>query len=212
MDAAEAHKHERRREHQSAYFQQLSSHIWVVVLYMHVEDLGNISDGERQKLLDFFHRQGKRPVVRETHYFITQDVEIKDHGGVQHVLKSTVEYLQGRGKWARPDECAACGASLPATAGESRPTTNKCPTCEGTASYFDQEDLDPFEKRDRQYYQGNGAPARGVVFFVVESIFRRRITAVYVRYVSVLLIALLSVVRYVRSLELVLLLPWKMRL
>jgi hypothetical protein len=164
MDAAEAHKHERRREHQSAYFQQLSSHIWVVVLYMHVEDLGNISDGERQKLLDFFHRQGKRPVVRETHYFITQDVEIKDQGGVQHVLRSIVEYLQGRGKWARPDECAACGASLPATREESRPTTNKCPICEGTASYFDQEDLDPSEKRDRQYYQGNGAPARGVVF------------------------------------------------
>jgi hypothetical protein len=91
-------------------------------------------------------------------------VEIKDQGGVQHVLRSIVEYLQGRGKWARPNECAACGTSLSATAGESPVAPNRCPICDGPANFFDQDDLDPFEKKDQQYYQGNGAPAPGVVF------------------------------------------------
>ena len=81
MNAAEAHKHERRRQHQSAYFQQLSSHIWVVVIYLHVEDLGNISEEEKNKLLLFFEGKGKRAVVRETHFFITQDAEIKIKAG-----------------------------------------------------------------------------------------------------------------------------------
>jgi hypothetical protein len=161
MDAAEAKKHERRRQHQSAYFQHVSSHIWVVVIYLHVEDLGNISNEEKQKLLDFFHGLGKRPVVRETHFFITQDVEIKDQGGVQHVLRFIMEYVQGRGKWARANECASCGVSLPVA---SDACNNKCPTCGGIANFFEQEHLDPFEKEDRQYYQGNGAPAPGMVF------------------------------------------------
>jgi hypothetical protein len=39
------------------------------------------------------------------------------------------------------------------------PTRNTCPTCGGIANFFDQNDLDKFEEQDRQYYQGNGAPA-----------------------------------------------------
>lgn len=42
MDASEAYKHELRREHQSAYFSQITSTLWVVVLRIRVEDLGNI--------------------------------------------------------------------------------------------------------------------------------------------------------------------------
>ena len=60
--------------------------------------------------MHFFQSLGKRAVVRETHFFITQDTEIKDQGGVQYVLRSMMEYLQGRGKWARPNECGTCGA------------------------------------------------------------------------------------------------------
>ena len=44
-------------------------------------------------------------------------------------------------------------------ADETVPTGNKCPTCGGMANFFDQSELDKFEEQDRQYYQGNGAPA-----------------------------------------------------
>ena len=56
MDAAEALKHQRRREHQSAYFQRLSSQIWVLVLYTHLDDLDNITEAERTKLRELFQR------------------------------------------------------------------------------------------------------------------------------------------------------------
>ena len=73
MDAAEALKHQRRREHQSAYFQRLSSQIWVVVLYTHLDDLSNITEAERTKLRELFQEAGIRTVLRETHFFISQD-------------------------------------------------------------------------------------------------------------------------------------------
>lgn len=50
MDASEAHAHLLRREHQSAYFAQVSSTLWVVVLRFHVEDLANIDEVEKGKV------------------------------------------------------------------------------------------------------------------------------------------------------------------
>ena len=171
-------------------------------------DHGNVSDEERQKLLDFFQRLGKRAVVRETHFFITQDAEIKDQGGVQYVLRSTMEYLQGRGKWARQRECATCGSSLPAAEG-APPSTNKCPTCNGVANYFGQQDLDPFEVNDREYYQGNGAPARGTTFqwfkAFSDGFAQKFMNATFYFHIIVFYFAW-----YLCCLELVLLSPWKM--
>ena len=63
---------------------------------IHVGDLGNISDAEKEKLLRFFHEADARPVVRETHFFISQDPDIKDQGGVQHVLRVKREMGGGR--------------------------------------------------------------------------------------------------------------------
>ena len=54
MDASEAHKHELRREHQSAYFSQVTSTLWVAVLRIRVEDLGNITGEEQEELLSYF--------------------------------------------------------------------------------------------------------------------------------------------------------------
>jgi hypothetical protein len=42
--------------------------------------------------------------------------------------------------------------------------TNKCDACSGIVNYFDQDGLDPFEVKDRCYYQGKGAPAQGITF------------------------------------------------
>jgi len=39
-----------------------------------------------------------------------------------------------------------------------------CSACRGVACIFDQTDLSVFDKHDMDYYQGNGAPARGVIF------------------------------------------------
>ena len=168
IDAAEALKHQRRREHQSAYFQQLSSHIWVAVLYFHLDDLGNITESERSKLQGLFQEAGMRPVLRETHFFITQDAEIKNQGGVQHVLRFIFEYLQSRGRWAADEQCASCGikrqeGAVLAEAGEPE-STNKCSTCRGVSCFFNQTELSEFDRQDKEYYQGNGAPARGVIF------------------------------------------------
>ena len=70
MDAAEALKLQRRREHQSAYIQRLSSQIWVVVLYSHLDDLGNITEAERKTLRELFQEAGMRPVLRKTLFLL----------------------------------------------------------------------------------------------------------------------------------------------
>ena len=58
MDASEAHKHELRREHQSAYFAQVTSTLWVVALRIRVEDLGNINEGVREAAGSFCIAKG----------------------------------------------------------------------------------------------------------------------------------------------------------
>ena len=63
LDASEAHSHQLRQEHQSAYFNQVTSNLWVVVLRFHLEDMGNISDEEKEKLRQHF--ESKR---HEAHY------------------------------------------------------------------------------------------------------------------------------------------------
>ena len=82
MDAAEAHKHKRSREHQSAYFssfQQLSPHMW---LLFHVDDLGDICGENKQKHLFFFFIDLENGLLQETHIFITQ----------MHTLKTKVGF------------------------------------------------------------------------------------------------------------------------
>ena len=74
--------------------------------------------------------------------------------------------------------------------------------------FFEQENMDRFEKQGRQYYQGNDAPAPGIVFQWLKAFSdgstQQVINAIYI-YVTVL-----DVVRHLCRLELVLFMSWKM--
>jgi hypothetical protein len=157
-DASEAHKHLARREHQSAFFQQVSSTLWVLVLVIHVEDLGNIDESEKTKLLEFHRTSGTPAVIKETHFFATQD-KLKDQAMVQHILRFLMDYVKGTGRYAVEGMCATCGFALPSTL-----DGNTCGACGGIADFYSQNDLDSREIQDANYYRGNGAPAKGVKF------------------------------------------------
>lgn len=148
MDASEAHKHELRREHQSAYFSQITSTLWVVVLRIRVEDLGNITEGERAKLLAHYNKLGKKPIIRETHFYATGDKD-KDQAQVQYILTDIANYLRGRGRWAPAGECHICGRSC---------DSSDCLDCDAPLSYFDVSTIAQTEKDEKKYYEGQGAP------------------------------------------------------
>jgi len=158
MDASEAHKHSPRREHQSYYFAQVSSTLWVVVYRFHLQDLGNIDPEEKLRLLEYFDKLGIDPIIRETHYYVTADKE-KDQGQVQYILTDVANYLRGRGRWSLARECSACGFEC-----DEELEDNTCTQCGGVYDYFQQPNLDRNEKADAEYYQGRGAPAEGVSF------------------------------------------------
>jgi hypothetical protein len=84
MDASESHAHKAHREHQAAYFSQTVTNLWVVSLRMRVEDLENIEEEEKFKLLAFFQGLSKEPVVRETHLLYSLDNE-NDPAKVQYI-------------------------------------------------------------------------------------------------------------------------------
>jgi hypothetical protein len=148
MDASEAHKHEVRREHQSAYFAQVTSTLWVVVLRVRVEDLGNINEEERAKLLNHFQSLNVPPVIRESHFYITADKD-KDQGQVQYILTDIANYLRARGRWSYPEVCYKCGR---------RGEGGECDECGSCLSYYDQDRLSDSEKKERSYYEGKAAP------------------------------------------------------
>ena len=148
MDASEAHKHQLRREHQSAYFAQVTSMLWVVVLRIRVEDLGNISEEERAKLLNHFETLEMPPIIRETHFYITGDKD-KDQGQVQYILTDQANYLRARGRWSYAGSCYKCGR---------RGEGGECDSCGSCRSYYDQGGLSEAEKAEKGYYEGRAAP------------------------------------------------------
>ena len=148
MDASEAHKHELRREHQSAYFSQVTSTLWVAVLRIRVEDLGNITGEEQKELLSYFDKLNMQPIIRETHFYISGDKD-KDQGQVQYILTDIANYLRGRGRWSYPGVCHKCGRK-----GDS----SDCDSCGSPRSYYDQEGLSESEKAEKTYYEGKAAP------------------------------------------------------
>ena len=166
MDASEAHAHLLRREHQSAYFAQVTTTLWVVVLRFHLEDLANIDDAEKERLRAAFEAADKPAIIRETHYYMTADKE-KDQAQVQHILTDIANYLSAKGRWAAVDTCCSCGVSLNTMGGEGEDGgdgdggegegSNTCPTCGGVARYFEQEGLTEAERQERGYYEGQAA-------------------------------------------------------
>jgi hypothetical protein len=173
MDASEAHKHQLRREHQSAYFNQVSSNLWVVVLRFHLDDVGNITEAEREKLRAHFAKHKLQPIIRETHFYLTNDKE-KDQAHVQYILRDISNYLRGTGRWTKEDACFTCGAKTTEGSGaedgsassssSSSPRVCTSATCDGKTSYFDIDHLAKSEEKERSYYAGRGAPAAGVRF------------------------------------------------
>ena len=164
MDASEAHSHQLRREHQSAYFNQVTSNLWVVVLRFHLDDIGNISDEEKEKLRQHFADKGVQPIIRETHFYLTADKD-KDQAHVQYILRDISNYLRATGRWSKEDVCFTCSGSTTAADGnDGGPRVCSNSNCTGKTSYFDIDHLAKSEVKEGKYYTGRGVPAAGVSF------------------------------------------------
>ena len=147
IDAAEGHLHRHRREHQSAYYNQLLSNLWVVVLFIRVEDLANITEEERARLLELFAKEGKPPIVRETHFYVTPYKE-KGQTIVQHILRDIMQgYLDGTGRWAAARDGAEDDEDDEAPAG-----------------YWESARLTAEETEERSYYEGRAAASEQGTF------------------------------------------------
>lgn len=75
IDYAQNYSHEPRFEHQSKYFSQVQTTIVPVVVMVRVEDLTNISEEERSKLIELLDKHNEPHVVSETHYIISSDMQ-----------------------------------------------------------------------------------------------------------------------------------------
>lgn len=74
IDFAENYSHQPRFEHQSKYFSQVQTTIVPVVLMLRVDDLANISTEAKSELLKLLEDCEQPPVVSETHYLISSDM------------------------------------------------------------------------------------------------------------------------------------------
>jgi len=184
MDASEAHTHRRRRENQSAYFQQLQSHLWVVCIRTHIDDM-KMDESERARLKALMDkRQGDgdaaRHILRQTWVYITNDGE-KDQAQVQLIVKDVVNYLTGQGRWSdeatccssgcglesgwrsgenNPEGCSSCdGIARNYSAGCEHSDPNLCPHCEKEARYYDRPGLSEREYKESHLYEGQAAPS-----------------------------------------------------
>ena len=63
-----------KNEHQSRYFCEVGYTLYGVVLRIHIDDAGNITDEEREKLRKLFADNGLAPVITETHCIVSADL------------------------------------------------------------------------------------------------------------------------------------------
>ena len=89
IDFAENYSHEPRFEHQFKYFSQVQSTIVPVVLMFRVEDLTNISEEERAKLIALFDSLGLPHIISETHFFISSDMQ-HDNAFIQKLFDDSI--------------------------------------------------------------------------------------------------------------------------
>ena len=120
IDFAENYSHKPRREHQSKYFSQVQTTIIPVVVMMRVEDITNISEAERTRLVAIFDKHEAPHVVSETHYIISSDMQ-HDNAMVQKALDDfIIPYLKATAAglekiYIRSDGCKAqfkCAANF----------------------------------------------------------------------------------------------------
>lgn len=95
IDFAENYSHEPRFEHQSKYFSQVHTTVLPVVIMCRVEDLTNISNAEKEDLLQMFNELNIPPVISETHFVLSSDMN-HDNPFVQKALDDhIVPYMLG---------------------------------------------------------------------------------------------------------------------
>ena len=75
IDFAQNYAHEPRYEHQSNYFCQTQTTILPVVLRFQIEDLTNIDEERRASLLAYCKEHNVPPIITETHYIISSDMQ-----------------------------------------------------------------------------------------------------------------------------------------
>lgn len=94
IDFAENYSHQPRFEHQSKYFSQVQTTIVPVVLMLRVEDAINIGEGEKGELIELFSKLDLPPVICETHFIISSDMQ-HDNPFVQKGLDDhIIPYIQ----------------------------------------------------------------------------------------------------------------------
>lgn len=96
QDFGENYHIERKREHQTFYFCEIGVSLYGCMLRIRVEDLSDayLGPGEKLKLLHFFEKLNKPPIVLIAHIIISEDLS-HDNAFVQHVNSRII------GEWLR---------------------------------------------------------------------------------------------------------------
>lgn len=85
-DFGENYHIERKREHQTYYFCEIGVTLYGCMLRMRVEDVSEeyLGVGEKERLLTFFEKIGKPPIILIAHTIVSEDLS-HDNAFVQHV-------------------------------------------------------------------------------------------------------------------------------
>ena len=135
LDFSENYHHEAKKEYQSAYFVEIGSTVYGMVIRVHLEDIGTeaelrargmdpvVTDEERVSLQELFKRIGEPAILTISHIVMSSDL-LHDAAMVQHcndkILIPWMEKIKAEGVvWARhharSDGCKAqfkCGTQF----------------------------------------------------------------------------------------------------
>ena len=93
-DFSENYTHLHKIEHQSKYYCQVQTTLYLMVARVRVDDLNNTPPEEKEKLHEMFDKEGPPHVVTETHCVISEDL-VHDHAAVQHYQTLLIKHMQG---------------------------------------------------------------------------------------------------------------------
>ena len=89
-----------KSETQQEFFAQNGCTLLVVSLTMHIDDVCNLTDVEKQRMKAVLKVMRKPALLREEHYYVSHDPE-RGQAFVQHALDDISDYLRGDGRWAK---------------------------------------------------------------------------------------------------------------
>ena len=125
QDYSENYHHQAKKEHQSAYFVEIGSTVYGMVIRVHLSDIGTedelkargvepvVSDAQRVEINDLFEELGEPAIVTISHIVCSSDL-VHDEAMVQHcndcILMPWMEQIKATGvSWkrhhARSDGC-----------------------------------------------------------------------------------------------------------